>query len=132
MSSDNLAKDEEEFHTAYRVFLDALGMLAMPAQQQCVAMGNFNVAWELKHDVAAGKYLVGRGYLNPEQEAWIAALAGAVEAVPVQVLPAGAESEANLTAMQHASWVPLRVIAAEVLEALSPFTTQNAKYLKLA
>ena len=130
-SAVDLRRDEEEFHSSYRVFIRAVEVLSYPAEKQCSAMGDYNVAWEMKDDVAAGKYLAGRGYLSPEQEAWVIALVGALEAIPAQVLPAGAGRASNLEAMRHASWVPLRAIASQTLEALRPFTVTNAKYLQL-
>jgi hypothetical protein len=132
VSATDLRADESEFHSGYRVFVQAVAMLASSAEEQCVSMGDYNVAWELKDDVCSGKYMVGLGYLSPEQETWVLALVGALDAVPAQVLPAGAGRETNLLAMQHPSWVPLRVIAAHTLEALRPFTDENAKYLHLA
>jgi hypothetical protein len=131
VSPAELAAYEEEFHSDYRVFVNALEMLGYAPEQQCAAMGDVNGAWEMKSDVGAGKYLVGRGYLTAEQESWICALVGALDTVPVQVLPAGAGRETNLVAMRHASWVPLRVIAAHVLDVLKPFTAENARYLHL-
>jgi hypothetical protein len=132
VSAADLQADESQFHSGYRVWVQAVQMLAQSPEEQCAAMGDYNVAWELKDDVQAGKYLAGQGYLEPEQECWVLALAGALEAVPAQVLPAGAGRQANLAAMQHPSWVPLRAIAALVLHALEPFTAANARYLNLA
>jgi hypothetical protein len=131
VTSADLRTDECEFHSGYRVFVQAVEMLAMPAEAQCAAMGDYNVAWELKDDVQAGKFMVSRGYLSSEQECWVLALVGALEAVPAQVLPSGAGREINLAAMQHPSWVPLRAIAAHVIKALEPFTIENARYLNL-
>jgi len=128
----DLRAEESEFHSGYRVFVQAVEMLALSADAQCAAMGDYNVAWELKDDVQAGKYMVGQGYLSPEQECWVLALVGALEAVPAQVLPSGAGRETNLVAMQHPSCVPLRAIAALALQALEPFTNENARYLNLA
>ena len=65
----DLITDEEEFHNSYYYYVKALGMLAETAENQCQLMGDYNVAWELKEDVAAGKYLVNRGYLSASQEA---------------------------------------------------------------
>lgn len=132
MPATDAISDEEAFHSSYRIFLNALEMLSGSPEQQCEAMGDFNVAWELKGDVCAGRYLLNRGYLSAEQEAWIAAMAGVLEAVPAQVLPAGAGRQINLIAMRHPSWVPARVIAAHVLHALEPFTAVNSIYLRLS
>jgi hypothetical protein len=131
-SASDLQTDESEFRSSYCVFLNAVEMLSASPDAQCDSMGDYNVAWELKDDARAGRYLVGLGYLTETQEAWISALVGALDAVPTQVLPAGAGRETNLRAMQHPSWVPLRFIAAQVVESLKPFTLENAKYLRLA
>jgi hypothetical protein len=131
VTSTDLEDDESEFHSGYRVFLQSVEMLSTSPEEQCELMGDYNVAWELKDDVLRGKYFVGRGYLTDEQEAWVCALVGALEAVPAQVLPSGAGRETNLRAMQHSSWVPLRVIAHHALKALEPFTQTNAEYLRL-
>lgn len=131
VSAADLATDEEQFHSSYRVFINAVEMLAASAEEQCALMGNYNVAWELKEDVAAGRFLVDRGYLNESAEAWIASLVSALESVNTLVLPAGPGLEANLRAMQNVRWEPLRFIAAQLLQQLSSFTAQNAAYLKL-
>jgi len=120
-----------DFHSSYRVFAEALEMLAGEPEQQCEAMGDFNVAWELKDDVQAGKYLIGQGRLDAAQEAWISTVVCALEAVPADTLPAGAGRELNLTAMRHPSWVPIRVLAASALDALSAATAGNARNLGL-
>jgi hypothetical protein len=106
-------------------------MLAEAPENQCQLMGDYNVAWEIKEDVLAGRYLVNRGYLSASQEAWVIALAAALETVNTLVLPAGPGREANLLAMQDPKWDPLRFLAAEVARQLAPFTEANAKYLKL-
>ena len=131
VSAADLATDEEEFHSSYRVFINAVEMLSSAAEEQCVLMGNYNVAWELKDDVTAGRFLVGRGYLNESAEAWIASLVSALESVNALVLPADPGPEANLRAMQHIRWEPLRFFAAQVVQQLSSFTAENAAYLKL-
>ena len=118
-----------DFHSAHRVFVEALEVLASTANEQCQALGDFNVAWELKDEVQAGRYLVGSGFLSAEQEAWILALVGALDAVPATTLPAGAGRAGNLAAMNHPSWVPLRVIAIEALTVLSSITAENARAL---
>lgn len=123
--------DEEEFHSSFRIFYEALQMLASSAEEQCALMGNYNVAWELKDDVAAGKFLLNCGYLSEQQESWIRALAFALSAVDAQILPAGPGLESNLAAMRSSAWEPLRFLAQEVARQLEPFSTMNANYLGL-
>jgi hypothetical protein len=131
MSALDPATDEEEFHSSFRIFLNAIEMLASSPEEQCRLMGNYNVAWELKEDVQAGKYLVGRGYLTPNEEAWVKALVAALDPIDTQVLPSGSDTEANVTAMSHPYWVPARFLAAEVLRRLAASAAANAKYLQL-
>lgn len=124
-------QDEDEFHNSFRIYLSAVEMLSAPAEAQCELMGNYNVAWELKDDVCAGKFLVGRGYLTAEQEAWVQTLSEAMGAINAQVLPAGASKESNLLAMKHPCWEPMRYLAQEVIRQLAPFASVNAEYLGL-
>ncbi|TAK91178.1 MAG: hypothetical protein EPO06_05325 [Burkholderiaceae bacterium] len=123
---------EEFFHNAYRAFINALVILAEPPDAQCADMGDYNVAWELKDDVAAGRYLVGRGLLAAKDEEAILALANAVQAVPHSILGSASGREANLLAMRHKSWTPLREEAAGLLVLLRQFSKQNAHFLGLA
>ena len=81
MCEPDIVDDEDAFHSCFRVYLNALEMLASSPEEQCRLMGNCNVAWELKEDVQAGKFLVGRGFLKPQEEAWICALCGALDPV---------------------------------------------------
>jgi len=131
ISQSDLKSDADEFHSSFRIFLNAVEMLAASAEQQCEVMGNYNVGWELKEDVAAGQFLVGRGYLSATEESWVAALAKAVQIVNAQVLPAGPGKDANLQAMRHECWAPLRFLAREVHRQLSTFAESNANYLHL-
>ncbi|MDN8617201.1 hypothetical protein [Variovorax ginsengisoli] len=52
-------KPEEAFRNAYWYFVEALETLAADPEAQCDAMGDCNVGWEIKDDVAAGRYLAG-------------------------------------------------------------------------
>jgi len=42
---------EESFHNCFFYFMEAVDVLALDAAGQCEVMGNFNVAWEIQHDV---------------------------------------------------------------------------------
>jgi hypothetical protein len=120
------------FHNGFRVFLEALSLLAKPAEVQCEEMGDYNVAWELRDDVSAGEYLAKSnfGQLSPAEAAAIISFMPALKSVPVSELPAGSGRSANLAAMQHASWAPLRTQAANLLVLLGPATQRNASYIE--
>lgn len=120
VSNDRSRMSDDHVPDTYRVFAEALAILASTAEEQCESVSDFNVAWELKDEVQAGQYLVGKGHLDAEQEAWILALVCALDAVPATTLPAGSGRASNLAAMQHPAWIPLRVLARHALEALPP------------
>jgi len=122
-------QEDDAFHHSVHYYLSALEILAASADEQCDLMGNHNVAWELKDDASAGKYLVGRGHLTSEQEVWVQALSDALDSVNAEALPAGSDKEANLVAMNHPGWEPLRSLAREVIRQLAPFASINATYL---
>jgi len=112
--------EEEGFSLAYRVFWDAVNMLAQNAVTQCNMMGNYNVAWELKSDISAGSYLTksNSSSLSQEQKSGIDNLIEALASVPDSVLISAKSASANLSAMNHLCWEPLRAQASELLELL--------------
>jgi hypothetical protein len=120
------APDEEAWHNAYFYFRTAIELATLPAEQQCEEMGDYNVAWELREDVAAGKYLLNRGQLSASQEEEVGRLVALVQLA--NVLPAGAGRQPNLLAMQHESWHPVRELAALVLKHLEQVTHANAAF----
>ncbi len=130
-SAADLAQDEEEFHSSFRIYLNAIELLAASPEEQSRMMGNYNVAWELREDVQNGQYLLGRGYLDETEEQWIAALAAALEPLKSLVLPSGPRVSANIQAMSHPAWEPRRFLAAEVLRRLSRAASRNAVVLGL-
>ena len=123
--------DLEAFQNAYLYFVSAVGTLAASPEQQCEWMGDFNVAWELKDDVSAGKFLVGREMLSPAQENAILRLVSSLQAIPSSVLPAGSGREVNLKAMQDPSWSSLRVEAARLLKQFATLTQEVESALRV-
>ncbi len=118
---------EEVFFVGFRVFHMSVEFAALPPEEQCQALGCFNVAWELRKDLLDGSYLLGQGLLTSEQEASIEMLLAVVG--PAQSLPGGAGIEPNLAAMQHPSWEPVRSAAAETLRQLAPVVAANPEHL---
>jgi hypothetical protein len=95
-------------------------------------MGDYNVAWELHDDVSAGEHLAKSnfGQLSPAEVTAINSFMLVLQSVPVSELPAGSGRNANLAAMQHASWGPLRTQAANLLVLLGPAAQRNASYFE--
>ena len=127
--SSGLTK-EEAFHNGYRRFLDAIEILAKPAEQQCEIMGYYNVAWELKDDVSSGLYLfdISDQYLNEEKKLEIRSLVADVEKIPKEAFEDKNSTVGSLKAMQHPAWELLRVKASSLLKTLESVTRENDKY----
>ena len=120
---------DEELRDAYSYFIEALVALAAEPEVQCESMGDYNVSWEIKDDVAAGRCLAGWSRLTPHQRNSILTLVAELDSVPPDALKAAQGRTANLNAMRNEAWVPLRKQAAELLGALSSFTETNNSYL---
>jgi len=112
--------EEEEFSNAYYYFLEALTILSGDVDTQCKAMGNFNVAWELKDDVCRGSYLLDmpKGKLSAEEKNGIIELIAALSRIPNSVLIAADTEVANKKAMNNPCWITLRKKAYKLIQIL--------------
>ena len=84
-------------------------------------MGNYNVAWELKNDVAAGANLLElpEDFLTVEERYAIQQLLDELKKIPNSVLNEATNPEDNLWAMRHPCWEPLRKHAGILLRTLN-------------
>jgi hypothetical protein len=123
-----LISDEEAFRNGFHYFVEALRVLAAPPVQQCEAVGDYNVAWELKDDVLDGRYLLGRGFLSDSQEVAVSHLLQILEPIDVSRLPSGAGREQNLKAMCDPCWRPVRELASRVILELAGPIADTAAY----
>jgi hypothetical protein len=130
MSDFSEISAEEAWHTEYKVFLFTLEALSHPPVEQCKLMGDFNTAWELKDDALCGHYLLGSGFFTERQEAAVIEFLTAIDPVPANDMPSGADRETNLAAMQHPAWQPIRSIAQHLLGVLEPVTRANRAYFQ--
>ncbi|WP_457417712.1 hypothetical protein [Roseateles sp. P5_E7] len=119
--------DDEAYEGAYRVFWQAVEMLSLAVVEQCNAMGNYNVAWELKDDVSAGAFVVTSSVcpLNATQRHSIDELINDLQGVPPELLVQATSAKANQSAMGHACWEPIRAKAAKVLRGLPAPTSSK-------
>ena len=117
--SENITADES-YAASYRVFWNAVSMLALDANGQCESMGNYNVAWELKDDVSAGRYLFNSTAcpLSSAQKQGINDLIYSLQSVPCELLAQAISALENQKTMNHSCWAPLRVKAAQILQTL--------------
>ena len=130
MSDFSQISAEEAWHTEYKVFLFTLEAISRSPIEQCELMGDFNTAWELKHDALCGHYLLGSGFFTEQQEAAVIEFLTAVDPVPVNDMPSGAGRETNLAAMQDPAWQPIRSIAQHLLGVLESVTQSNLAYFQ--
>ena len=123
---------EEEFHNMFLTFIQELRNLALPAAEQCENNGNFNVAWELKDEIASGMYLINHpaSLVNKEQQFVIEQLVNELSKIPDSVLVAADTKNKNLNAMSHPCWEPLRKHALIVIRALESVILSNENYFK--
>jgi hypothetical protein len=110
--------DLEGLQYTFLGFMNAVEALAASPVAQCEWIGDHNVAWELRTDVAAGKYLIGTKFLSLDQERAVLALVAALDTIPAIVLPAAIGRDVNLKAMQHDCWSNLRIQASKVVGEL--------------
>src|SRR3974390_367996 len=110
----------EAAYNAFQHFLHALDVLKEQPETQCRLMGDYNTAWELQDDIAAGRHLIFKGILDRDDEDAIAALLEAIGTLPQDILQAASGRQLNLKAMQHRAWEPLRRQAAELRARLQP------------
>lgn len=120
---------EESFRNSYYYFIDAVRSLASDPDAACERMGDFNVAWELKDDVQAGRYFAESDLLSPQAKVEIDKLVVALDEVPQQLLKAAQGRRGNLQAMSDQAWVPVRAMAVGLLAFLDSFTKSNDVWL---
>ncbi|HET6555228.1 MAG TPA: hypothetical protein VFG49_17010 [Dyella sp.] len=127
--------EQDDFENAFFYFVDALKTLGLAAEAQCDQMGNYNVPWELRHDVSEGAMAITQApisYLGIEQATRVMELVSALNALPDEAIaPPGTltdNHEDSLKAMRHPSWEPIRRQAIGVLQLLEPAIERNNRY----
>jgi hypothetical protein len=130
MSNSSTISLEESQQHGYREFLSTLMVLACPPEEQCELTGDGNTAWDLRDDALTARYLIGSGLFTVQQETAIHEFLAAIDPVPVNDMPTGSGRTKNLTAMQHPAWVPIRILAKQLIVSLEPVTQANMAYFK--
>ena len=103
----------------------ALENLARPPGEQYDAMGDYNVAWELRDDLLSHISLleVAEGQLTEEQGQGIFRIGNLLRALDPKLLKSANTRSANIAAMSDARWTAIREEASALLLLLpsSPF-----------
>ena len=125
----------ERFEYTLRHFIDTLQLLNVHPAEQVRCNGNYNTAYELLWDLAAGRAMIDEPacYLPPDVCESIGRLTGDLARLPFEN-QAGRQGDAeehlsaNLTDMLQPCWAPIRVQARELLDALTPAMLINQVY----
>jgi len=91
-----------------------------------------NVAFEIKDDVSAGRYLSQSisCYLSGPDVAAISELVESLNNISSDVVSFANSKEVSLEKMKDASWVPLRIEANKLLLLLTPARARNRQYFQ--
>jgi hypothetical protein len=129
MNNDALS-DDEAFHNSFFYFAEALEVMSLDAAKQCEVMKNFNVAWEIQHDVLDMGIAIQQwpgSYLTQTEKDEIGALVATASALSPAAL-----SSANEDAMKHPAWEELRRGATQLLKKLERPLQRNREFFAKA
>jgi hypothetical protein len=134
-SSD--CKSQEDFENSLFYFIDAVKVLSQDAENQCREMGNFNVPWEIRHDVVEGGSVLlhsTASYLIPMHNEKLSELISSLNALPEEAIAPTHLSMTShigcLIGMNHPAWIPLRQEAKQLLQIFDPAIQKNAIYFR--
>ena len=124
--------ERESFENGYYYFVQAVETLSLAADEQCQRMNSpYNLAWELVHDLGAGKYLLrspSSNRLSHNQRQAIEALLADIKSVPSELFAGGGRVR-NLEVMSDPFWQSLRLRAAQLLGELQSATEECRRFL---
>jgi len=124
---------EETFENLLFYFLMWVQVTTLPLVELCKKWGNYNVAWELLHDLRSnGEAIVAStcSHLTADQKKAVTEFLQKLNSVPESLLVSATSADANHKVMSHSWWVPLRSSAALLLKNLDSATTRNAEYFR--
>ena len=124
--------DEENFEQSYSNFFNALELMAEDAETQCKIMDYYNVACELKDDIAIGIYLlkIAPGKLSDIQIKAIKNFLAEVETLPEYLFNGTTIDVDSLSNMRQPCWTHIREQAVKLIQILKPATIKNKAFYK--
>ena len=117
---------EASFQNSFFYFLQAVDILSLDALKQCETMGNFNVAWEIQHDVCENASALLNWPISYLTDAEKGAVSQVVEILGK--LPEGALASNNNLAMNHPAWAELRIAAKQLQTQLAAAVRSNLEF----
>jgi hypothetical protein len=133
MEMDRAESDRNGFF----YFVKALEILSMDAEAQCEATGNYNMPWEIQHDVADYAVLAESPTfgLTSEQQRAIGDISRQLLILPMAAIAPDSVSMTThsgcVAGMRHPDWELLRAKAKLLLALLEPVIAENRRYLNL-
>lgn len=130
MKDDKQDSEKDFLENSYYHFVETLTVLGMDAAGQCAAMGNVNVAWELKDEGLDVDYLRRQTCMTftEEQSNCMGELSRALHEIPDVLLVGSNDRSANIASLRHPSWDEVRRIAKQLLLLLESKTKENLEY----
>jgi hypothetical protein len=134
-SEDQGVSAREGFEYAYKLFIEAIEILAQEPADQVRSNGNYNTAFELLWSASGGLYMIDSpaSYLTDEQQLAVRDFISETANLPFK-RHSGRQDEpdvrldSNLTDMLHPSWVTIRASAKRLLLLLASATVVNEAY----
>ena len=123
--------DEEAFEYCLKNFLEWLHVLTLEPIDLCNSWGNYNVAWELTHDLKSdGDAVIALScsYLSDAQKQEVRNFLSSLSSIPESLLVSATTVEANQEAMKHPCWVPFRKSALSLSQILESAAVKNRHY----
>ncbi len=123
----------DSWENCYFNFVETLLDFVLSPIEQCVAKGNYNVAWELRAEGLTVDNLLNQKFIefSNDQRAVMRNLSLALHALSPEAMLCGQTQEINLKGMANPEWQLVRDIAKELLIALAPRTLENRKFLNM-
>jgi len=132
MSVKEFISNRDSIENSYYYFIETLSILAKSPVEQCTAMGDYNVAFELRDDGLVVDDFIGQKIIDfsSDQIEGMKKLSLALNGLSGEALKGGSTREDNLIGMSNPEWQLVREAANELMIVLAPKTLENQKYLK--
>lgn len=134
MRQDTSLNNKDLMENSYYYFIETLSTLAKSSADQCAAMGDYNVAFELRDDGLVVDDLIGQEIIEftPDQMEGMKELSLALHALSDEALKGGSTREDNSKGMSNPEWQLVREIAKKLMVILASRTLENRNYLNMS
>jgi hypothetical protein len=133
MSSNDSYNTRDLMENSYYYFNETLSILSKSPVEQCTAMGDYNVAFELRDDGLLVDNFIGQEIIEftPDQLEGMKKLSSVLSELSDEALKGGHTREDNLKGISNPEWQLVRETAKNLMKILDSRTIENRKYLKM-